>query len=413
MMVDKTKFIIMGLVGILVISLFLNWQVYSSKLEAERERDSLKTENTSLNKKVEEGISDNRDLKTKISMLSIDIERLTREREEAEKKFEFVNKEREELANKLRIQAQSRPVIITTPVQEQKPPSLPIVDDAYWASVLKAKANLELQLESVNSKLKTLESGNEQLKKDKAALDLEMKSIGNERQELKRQLEYNQKLMDSLAQELVREKNDKFQLQENLENSLSSLKNENTLLKKQLSNLGSQKTELENRLAGMDDKAKGLQKEKTELENKLNVMDSLVKENISQIGSLKKRLEAAARKEEVIVATEGAKEAVELPPIIVRPKTEAKIETVTERSAPLSFTSTDLTGKVLSVNKDSNFIIVDLGEESGIRAGDSFRVYRDNNQEIATVEVIQVRQNISACDIKKETVSIKIGDTIR
>jgi hypothetical protein len=56
---------------------------------------------------------------------------------------------------------------------------------------------------------------------------------------------------------------------------------------------------------------------------------------------------------------------------------------------------------------------VDLGEESGIRAGDSFRVYRDNNQEIATVEVIQVRQNISACDIKKETVSIKIGDTIR
>ena len=35
-MVDKTKFIIMGLVGILVISLFLNWQVYSSKLEAER-----------------------------------------------------------------------------------------------------------------------------------------------------------------------------------------------------------------------------------------------------------------------------------------------------------------------------------------------------------------------------------------
>ena len=52
------------------------------------------------------------------------------------------------------------------------------------------------------------------------------------------------------------------------------------------------------------------------------------------------------------------------------------------------------------------------GEEAGIKNGDALRVYR-SDRPIANIEAIQVRRNISACDIKKQGAVIKIGDTVR
>ena len=57
-------------------------------------------------------------------------------------------------------------------------------------------------------------------------------------------------------------------------------------------------------------------------------------------------------------------------------------------------------------------MVVDLGEDSGIKLGDMLQVYR-SGEAIGTLEVIQVRKPISACDIKKESTPIRIGDTVR
>ena len=70
------------------------------------------------------------------------------------------------------------------------------------------------------------------------------------------------------------------------------------------------------------------------------------------------------------------------------------------------------TGKILAINKDANFVIIDLGEDRGINVGDTFQVYREG-ESIATIGVIQARKSIAACEIKKETTAIKVGDTIR
>jgi hypothetical protein len=67
---------------------------------------------------------------------------------------------------------------------------------------------------------------------------------------------------------------------------------------------------------------------------------------------------------------------------------------------------------VVSVNQDNNFVIVDLGERSGIKVGDAFKVYH-NGVQVVSVEVIQVRQDISAADIKQKTAPFSVGDTIR
>ncbi len=68
--------------------------------------------------------------------------------------------------------------------------------------------------------------------------------------------------------------------------------------------------------------------------------------------------------------------------------------------------------KVLSVNRDNNFVVIDLGEDSGVKAGRTFKVYRDKRL-IAALEVIRVAKTVSACDIKDETSPIKIGDTVK
>ncbi len=98
---------------------------------------------------------------------------------------------------------------------------------------------------------------------------------------------------------------------------------------------------------------------------------------------------------------EEEKESVELPTIVVRPQPESSAQE-----------SKEVSGNILAINKDNSFVIIDLGLDTGIKVGDTFQVQRDNKF-IATIEVIQARKNISACDIKKETEPIKVGDSVR
>jgi hypothetical protein len=73
-----------------------------------------------------------------------------------------------------------------------------------------------------------------------------------------------------------------------------------------------------------------------------------------------------------------------------------------------------LVGKVLTINRENNFIVIDLGSDNGVKVGNIFSIYRDiGGKSIADVEIIQLRKNISACDIKKESVSIHVGDVVK
>ncbi len=75
-------------------------------------------------------------------------------------------------------------------------------------------------------------------------------------------------------------------------------------------------------------------------------------------------------------------------------------------------TNPGLNGKVVSVNKDNNFVVVDIGESQNIQVGETLNVYRDSKY-IARLAVIQVRKDISAADIKDQWTDIKVGDIIR
>ena len=397
-MEKKIKFILIG-VGVAFLGLLI--MLFSSlgaKHNAERERDKLMQENTSQAEKINQFNQEVQDWKKRSSDLTQEYERVTREKVEIGKKYDFAEKARAGLLDELKAlkvqkdqmqkdlaaqKEQTQKVI--TPVEG--PSSGLQANEAYWARILKAKTDVEFQLESVRSELKTLKISNEQLQREKTVLDLEITNLSRDGQDLKRQLEYNQKLMDSMAQELVREKNDKLEIQGNFK----QFKSENTVLRKQLSSLNNRKITLERKLQEQQEK-------NSELKAKLGTAEAIAAEKSSwQMASVKE--EPAAKP----VAEAGQQEnAVELAPIVVRPP-----QTETAVSAPSA-----VQGKVLAVNKDNNFVIIDQGEEEGVKLGDTFHAER-NGKVIGSLEAIQVRRAISACDIKRETTVIKVGDTVR
>lgn len=399
-MEQKAKFIIIGLMGILVISLFINLKTHSSKLAVQREKDNLKKENESLTAKIEETMRNSKLFEDKINLLSRDLDRVSQEKEEFQRRFEFLTKERDELSEELKRKNELVGKLKQPPrtdIQEaQKSLAVPAQaagGDAYWAGILRTKTDLELQLENMRNELKEVHINNEQLQREKGMLDLELKNLTHEKQDLEQQIEYNQKTVDSLTSELFREKDAKRQFQD----SLRFAKNENAILRRQLKSLSNRKVDLEMKLAK-------LQEEKNSFERKFTEMSLLLEDKFSQINELRQRIETLRSPSQAQTAQfmpQSKKESVELPPIVVRPQ-----ETSLEQAA------INRPGRVIAINKDYNFVIVDLGEDDGIRIDQTLSVYKDD-QAVATVEVVQVRKSIAAADIKNQIASIAIGDAVR
>ncbi len=396
---EKIKFIIIGLGATLVITIFMFLLTAGAKKAIERERNELKNTNEVLTQKIEESLKERKQLQEKINALNSDLDRISQEKEELQKRkeeiqklYEAIVKERDELKEKLKtpgVTAQGEGEAVATK------------EEAYWAGVLKSKTDLSLQTENLRTELKTLQMDNEQLRSD-------LDNLTKEKKELEQQFSYNQKSFDNMSSQLVNmssqlviEKNAKFQLQD----ELKPIKNENAILRRQLKSLSTHRIKLENQL-------RQLQVEKSELERRLNEIELFLQDRVSRTKDIELKEKLDTVHEETI---QPQKESIELPPIIVRPQTAPLVVTPAQTEGPITQekgTQVYVGGSVLEVNKENNFVVIDLGQNTGIKIGDTFRVYREGKA-IATIEVIQVRESVSACDIREEIASIEVGDTIR
>jgi len=389
-MEQKIKFIIIGLIAFLVLSIFTNLQTLSSKAAIQRERDRLSKESSILEEKFNKVSRDYQRLEEKSNLLNQDLEKASKEKEDIQSKYDSLTKVNQELEERIKS--------LQFKTETANAPAAFEPQDSYWAGILKTKTILELQLENVRSELKTLQINNEQLQRDKNSLQSEANNLNLEKQDIKRQLEYNQKqlvynqkIVDNVALELVGEKNDKSQIKD----TFKAVKNENLVLRRQLKSLSNRKVNLERKI-------QELQEENAHFEKRFNEMGILLKDKLLQVDNLKMQVgfgSAAAG----VPGAEKNNSSVELPPIVVRPQKELP---ALEAEAGSS-----LGARVLAINKENNFVIIDAGGDSGIKVGNSFSVLRGNNI-VATIEVIQARKSISACDIKKEISPIKIGDSI-
>ena len=70
-------------------------------------------------------------------------------------------------------------------------------------------------------------------------------------------------------------------------------------------------------------------------------------------------------------------------------------------------------GRIVTVNKEHDFVVINIGRQDGVRVGFDFDIYRSGHI-IGSIKVIQLRERIAAADIDyvEDGYSIEIDDKI-
>jgi len=186
------------------------------------------------------------------------------------------------------------------------------------------------------------------------------------------QIKFKERTLRILSMDLVNEREDRGAAVK----ELKKLRSENINLKRELILVNKEQIKLQDVFKETLDKKEGLQRKIEDAENILHKKAVAFQE--LQV-ELAQTIEGGKR----IIAGESA--SVELPPIVVKP------------GAP---GLRGVRGEVIAVNREEEFVVIDLGEASGLKPGDLLKIVR-RDREIATVEVIETRKEISAANIKE------------
>jgi len=351
-----------------------------------------------LQQKYEEVTEEAKSLNEKLQMISS-------ERDELASKMSSLQKEKEALISKVNdVSVSGLPEVaasnLTEPnTSDYSPTMSPQInsDDEYWASSLREKASLQLKMDSLKQKLSQDAIEIVELKQANADLQIEVDSMNHKRDELDREIKHKEDLINSLSLELARTKNDtKF-----VSDRLDKMDKENSDLRMQIKELFTTKSGLEKTIVQ-------LQQEKKAFERRISETDSVIQIKIDESWEIKESLDRTFKSTSL---RPSSSQGVDLEPILVQSPGEGS-SSITEITNQESNMLPGFNGKVVSINEENNFVIVDLGEKSGLRLGDVLSVYRDSKY-IARLEVIQVRKDISAADIKEKWSNIVVGDTIK
>ena len=361
----------------------------------------------------------------RIQSFTAEISKLTQERDDWKGRLDAIQKERDDLAQKLKEQVSTEPKIVykyiekegqsasdTGTVSADSQSASSVADmaldatekgDEYWAQILKEKASLEVRLNSLENEISgsAVEVG--ELRKQNNDLQMEITKLKDEKGAIDREIKNGQDLADTLSLELARAKSDKKYMNDRVE----KIQADNDALSQQIKQLSATKIALEKNIVRISD-------EKRELEHKLIQTEDVVQNKVAEIWDMK---ESLTKKVKEAAASANRKD-IELPPIIVNANGSTKAmkaddisyngTAAEEKETP----SAGFNGNVLSINEDNNFVIVDIGQNRNITSGTRLNIYR-GTEYIAQVEVIQVRTDISAADIKEKKTRIRVGDSVR
>lgn len=418
---DKKNILLIVVGGVAVVFLFLFIVVFDSARRGQESLKKAEEEKSGLATEVDSLRGQQKGFTEKINSLNGHLDELNNERQRLQEQFDNASRERDELrgevnrlngdlsrtkaalqAAKSQQQATQAPAREVVPAAQSSYAGSAAGSNEYWASVLKQKAALEMKLDDLTTQVNDSKLAVTKLQREKSEVEQEIASLTRENQTLKREIEYNKKVTDSLTFDLTVEKNNSYETK----NSLSTLLSENKTLKERLRTVSQRKESLEATL--VDLKAKNV-----ELENSIEKLQVFVKEKLQQVDSLREEFSeikpAEVKKDLVEEPLPQRKEAVDLPPIVVHSDGAAQQKEIRQQVATLEKAAAN----IVAVNKDNNFVIINQGSVQGIKMGDSFKVYDSDNRPAGEVEVIQVRENISAADIKKEIQPLRAGFAVR
>lgn len=398
------------------------------KINLESQLKQAQDAQAGVQKKLDEAQEQAAKIDSKVNSLNTQISDLSRERDDWKKRVEDIKKERDNAMTKLQeVTSQlsakefefqeARATSTETAAPQPQPSMAPPVDadDDYWAGVFRQKASLEVKLAELQDQLSQNAAEIADLKKKSSDLELELTGLKSEKMDVDRKLKFSEDLASNLSLELARLKNDRRMGNDQLE----QLQRDNDDLRAQVKSLTSAKAALEKSITH-------LMENKSAVESKLDETKNLIEGKIEEIVKLKESIDQNLKTESKQAqlkpmiddllrmkgkieqkyqdAQLGSKE-VELQPIIVSAQGP-----VVQPSGGSSYSG--FQGHIVTVNEPNNFVVLDIGESSGLNIGDQLRVFH-GTKSIAGLKVIQVRKEIAAADIMEKTSPIQVGDIVR
>ncbi len=266
-------------------------------------------------------------------------------------------------------------------------------NEKYVAQLLREKTALEVAIDKLKADLSRHSLEIVDLKQANENLRMDLDAVQQEKQSIAEDIKEKEEMVNRLSLELARAKNDK----QFVAQKVDQLTQRNTRLRQDLKQLAAAKMALEKSVVQIT-------QEKDGMNRKLEQAEAVLQNKIGEVWDIKDSLDRSFNvvKEETQTANE-----VELSPIIVNTQGAVPVVPVDTQATKPGFE-----GKVMSVNEQSNFVIVDIGAKRGLRAGDTLGVYRGVDY-IARLEILQVRPDIAAADLKEQSAQVKVGDTVR
>lgn len=393
-----SKFIIIGLLILLLVSVFFLLQLFQERQSLKQNytevKDKLNSQTSTWSAKVSRLEEEKALLDKKASQVGKDIASLKDERDRLQGKYDIVLQEKEQLVDKLQSLAAGRREMPVSVVVESAETELPEADE-YWAGILRTKAGLELQLSDLKDVVSSLQLKLDAATKEKNDLSLQASKLEQENDELARQFGYSERLTKSLSRDLMREQKDKKGILEQFQ----KIKQENMSLRARIKSLDKANFSLKKKL-------RTIESERVKLDEKIGQMNVDIEKRIEEVIRVTQDIRSLSDYREVKVANDGKDKKireVELPPIVVRSQRTNAINDLKI-----------ISGKIIAINEANNFVVINLGENQGVTIGRKFDIYR-NNVSIARIEIIQARKNISAADIVRLDPKrrLRIGDAAR
>jgi uncharacterized protein YoxC len=381
-------------------------KVRTSLEKKNQEAEDLKRKNTTIQsdldritEELDQVAREKESLNSRIGTLSSDRDKLMRQVSEAQEfqserdRFASKVKELEKIISERDAKEQAAVTQQQEEAQKKADPDGVFAkeNEEYTARLEREKAGLLIEIDKVKQELAEVKLKITDLVKINSDLDVEIGRLKNEKEEIVGRIKYGENLADNLSIELARARNDQRMTTERA----SKVDEDNKALRSEIKQLTSTKLSLEKSIARLTD-------DKAVIEKKLLETEGIIQSRIDEIWKIKKDIDK--RFDIASLKTNSAQ--VELAPIVVNANGPVDSKLVTSLSTPRP------SGVVVSVNEDNNFIVVDMGEKSGVKPGEQFRVYRNGGQ-IGLIEIIQVRQDISAADIRQKSMSFKPGDTVK
>ena len=195
--------------------------------------------------------------------------------------------------------------------------------------------------------------------------------------QLEQKLQESNTQIDSLTSELEQEKSAHKQTADELEQIKADLKQQKSLR----NDLESKLNQAENNSRQINEQLKIIQQQKVELEEKVRSVGGEVAG--IELGTI------VVNNEGIVTTGKSAK---------IKPKAvKEKINLVDSQSAQEQV----LEGKIIVVNKEFNFAVINLGSKNNIKLGDEFSIIRDGNS-IGSLKVEKVHESISAAGFDPE-----------